>query len=64
MVGVQNLAQELQKAKNCGYGEAESTIKRIGQKNNVDASSFQSAGCLSSLLLVTFAGLCSLFFVL
>ena len=64
VVGVQNLAQELQKAKNCGYGEAESTIKRIGQKNNVDASSFQSAGCLPSLLLVTFAGLCSLFFVL
>ena len=63
-VGEQKLAQELQKVKNCGYGEAESTIKRIGQKNNVDTSSYQSAGCLSSILLVAsgIAGLCSLFF--
>ena len=63
-VGEQNLYQEFQKVKNCGYGEAESTIKRIVQNNNVDTSSYQSAGCLSSLLLIAsgIAGLCSLCF--
>ena len=62
-VGTQSLIQELQKVKNCGYGEAESTIKRIGQKNNVDTASYQSTGCLSSLLLIAsgIAGLFSLF---
>lgn len=57
-VGEQILNQELQKVKNCGYGEAESIIKRIGQKNNVDTASYQSTGCLSSILLIASGIVC------
>lgn len=63
IVGEQTLTKEIQKINNCGSGEAGSIIKRIGQKNNIDTSMYQSAGCLSSIFLVasSIVGLCSVF---
>ncbi len=52
LIGKLKVAEQIAYIDKCGIGSAVAKIKAIGQRNNIDISTFKSSGCMVTLILI------------